>query len=78
MAESSIWAGRLADTQDDLMIVGHLPHLSKLVGLLLNQDEASKALEFQMGCVVCCDRDESSRWSIQWIVTPKMVSAISE
>ena len=38
LADPKIWAERLKDTNEDIMLVGHLPHLSKLASLLLTGD----------------------------------------
>ena len=73
LAEPSIWAARLADLTEDIMLVGHLPHLSKLAGLLLCQDEANTVVAFQMGGVVCLSQAEAGDWSVRWMVTPEIV-----
>ncbi|MCJ7812157.1 hypothetical protein MUP95_02405, partial [bacterium] len=65
--EPLLWVERLADPEEDLMLVGHLPHLSRLSSYLLCQHEEEKIINYQMGSVVCLERDESSNWSIQWI-----------
>jgi len=33
--DPALWAGRLKETDEDLMLVGHLPHMSNLAALLL-------------------------------------------
>lgn len=68
-----VWVSYLADTNRNLMLVGHLPHLSKLAALLLCQDEAKTVVKFQMGGVVCLGRDEEGNWSLRWMVTPETV-----
>jgi phosphohistidine phosphatase len=73
LAEPSVWATRLADMTEDIMLVGHLPHLSKLAGLLLCQDEAKTAVSFQMGGIVCLIQAEAGEWSVRWMVTPEIV-----
>jgi phosphohistidine phosphatase len=73
LAEPSVWAARLADVTDDIMLVGHLPHLSKLAGLLLCQDEDKTVVAFQMGGIVCLSQAESGDWSVCWMVTPEIV-----
>lgn len=74
LAEPTIWAGRLTDIQTDVMLVGHLPHLSKLAALLLCQNENKKIVDFQMGGIVCLGRDEAGDWSVRWMVTPQIVA----
>jgi len=70
LAEPSIWSERLAKTNEDLMLVGHLPHLSKLSAYLLCQDEEKKVINFQRGGIVCLERDELGLWSIEGMIIP--------
>ena len=74
LAEPSAWVGRLAETKEDTILVGHLPHLLKLSAHLLSQDETKKILEFQMGGIVCLRKDELGTWSVQWMIIPRILS----
>jgi len=67
------WVERLADIQENVMIVGHLPHLKRLTALLVCQDESKKCVDFRNGGVVCLFRDESRIWSLQWIIIPQIL-----
>ena len=67
--DPGIWLERLRDAKDDIMIVGHLPHLSKLAGLLLNAEEP---IEFRYSGVVCIERSGES-FRLKWYVTPDIV-----
>lgn len=66
------WAGRLERKQEDVMLVGHLPHLSKLASLLLVGDADREVVRFRQGGVVCLGRDEAGAWSVRWMVTPDL------
>jgi len=70
------WVERLSQIQDDIMIVGHLPHLQKLSALLLCQDDTKPIIQFQKGGVISLNRNESGIWSIEWIVTSHIVPFI--
>ena len=72
--DPSIWVKRLSEMNEDVMLVGHLPHLSKLSAYLLCQDENKTIIDFQMGVIVCLCEDESGIWSIRWIVTPQILA----
>ena len=74
LAEPDIWASRLFDEQKTLMLVGHLPHLSKLAALLVCQEQEKQVVRFQMAGVVCLVQDEAGDWSLDWIVTPEIVT----
>jgi phosphohistidine phosphatase len=68
------WVERLVQMQEDIMIVGHLPHLQKLSALLLCQDENKPIIKFYKGGVVSLYKNESGIWSILWVVTPQIIS----
>jgi phosphohistidine phosphatase len=55
------------------MLVGHLPHLSKLSACLLCGEDTRKILNFQMSGVVCLERDEEGNWSVQWMLIPQIL-----
>jgi len=73
LANPSTWAQRLAEATEDTMLVGHLPHLSKLASLLLCQDETKRIVDFQMGGIVCLSRDEAGSWFVRWMVIPQIL-----
>jgi phosphohistidine phosphatase len=57
----------------DVMIVGHLPFLGKLVALLVTESEANEIVEFQFGGVVCIERRDREEWKIAWMITPALL-----
>ena len=71
--DPSIWARRLAQTLDDAMLVGHLPHLSRLASQLLCEDENRTLVKFQLGGMVCLGRDEAKTWSVRWMLIPQLI-----
>ena len=71
--DPSVWAERLAQRIEDIMLVGHLPHLSKLASLLLIQDAEKEIVEFQMGGIVCLGMDDPGKWLIRWMLIPDVV-----
>lgn len=72
MADPKVWAERVEEGAADLMLVGHLPHLSRLASLLLCGDEERPLVTFQMGGIVCLQQVEEG-WSIAWIVVPSIL-----
>lgn len=70
LADPKAWKKRLGETTGDIMLVGHLPHLSKLASNLLAGDENKEVIAFRMGGIVCLERDQQRRWTIQWMITP--------
>lgn len=59
----------VAQAKGPLMIVGHLPHLSRLVSLLVLREVEKEVVRFRMGAVVCLVRSGES-WSIDWTLIP--------
>ncbi len=55
-----------------VMLVGHLPHLARLVGLLLTGDVEAQPVGFRNAGLVCLACEER-RWSLRWAVTPELV-----
>jgi len=68
-----IIARLLAESSEDLALVGHLPHLSKLSGLLLCGNEGRMPVEFTMGGIVALARDASGVWSVRWAIVPDVL-----
>lgn len=67
------WAGRLRQTQEDCLLVGHLPHLAKLAGLLIAGRPDLPVVDFTMGGMVCLRRGEGGGFAVAWMVVPDMV-----
>ena len=70
LADPKPWKKRLGETTEDIMLVGHLPHLSRLASYLLAGNETREVIAFSMGGIVCLERDQQRRWTIQWMITP--------
>jgi hypothetical protein len=58
---------------EDLMLVGHLPYMAKLAGLLLCGDKEKTPIDFKMGGIVCLMRFDDGRWALEWMLVPDMV-----
>jgi phosphohistidine phosphatase len=70
----NIWVDRLKERDEDVMLVGHLPHLGKLATILLCGPDDKSSVDFQTGGIVCMARDEYGCWSISWSFCPKLIS----
>jgi len=57
---------------DYALYVGHLPHLHKVVSLLLTESEASQILQFKNSAIVCLNNDDG-HYSIRWYLTPELL-----
>lgn len=72
--DPDLWAARLEERAEDLMLVGHLPHLPRLAGLLLTGDTLATPVQFTNAGVLCLSRDDKATWRVNWAVTPELVS----
>jgi phosphohistidine phosphatase len=71
--DPEIWAGRIAQMDEDTLLVGHLPHLGRLAAILLGGDKEKCAINFQMGGVVRLQRMEPGRWAVDWMLVPGLI-----
>ena len=65
--EIAEWAGQV---QNDIMLVGHLPFMNNLAGLLLKESEKNYSLSFGTACVASFKRGESDDWMLLWFYNP--------
>ena len=65
---------RLNQETGTVMVVGHLPHLSRLVSRLFALPTDHALVRFQMGGVVKLDRDASGHWVLCWMFTSELLS----
>jgi len=65
-------ADSLRQIDDSVMIVGHLPFLSRLAGLLVAGDPDCEVVRFQYAGVVSLTEHEG-RWSVEWMIVPGLV-----
>jgi phosphohistidine phosphatase len=63
----------LEQSSGDVMIVGHLPFLSKLVALLVTGNEEDEIVQFQFGSVVCLEQRDAGKWKVAWMIRPALL-----
>ena len=73
MDDPAIWIDRLTAEQKDIMLVGHLPHLSRLVSRLVCKDETRTVVAFRNSGVVALGLDDNNAWSVSWVITPQLL-----
>ena len=71
MDDPDIWAERLSSADRDVMLVGHLPHLSRLASLLLIWDAGKEIADFTPGTVLCLEKTGSVR--VKWMISPRVL-----
>lgn len=70
--DPALWRERLESGGQDTMLVGHLPHLSRLASLLLCGEPEAGLVEFVNGGIVCLS-GEDGHWSVRWSVPPALI-----
>ena len=60
--------------ESDVMVVGHMPFLQRLVSFLITGEEDRKVYQFQNSGIVCLDaekeKDGKVSWFIKWTLNP--------
>jgi len=59
----------------DLMVVGHLPFLSRLAASLVTGSEQPEVVSFQYGCVVSIERGDKRDWTVSWMIVPELLQS---
>jgi len=54
-----------------VMLVGHLPHLSRLAAALIAGDTEIEVVRFKMAGVVCLGFSDAG-WAVNWALTPEI------
>jgi phosphohistidine phosphatase len=57
--------------EDNVMYVGHLPHLGKLLSYLVAGNENARVVQFVNSGAVCVERDSTGHY-IQWYLSPSL------
>lgn len=60
------------DTGGGWMLVGHLPFMERLCGLLAAGDADRRVFKFQNAGIVCLDREAEGPWFIRWALMPEI------
>lgn len=73
MDDPQIWFERISQITEDIMLVGHMPHLGRLASLFLSGDKERNIVNFKMGGIVCLKRFEDGHWAVEWMIIPEVV-----
>jgi phosphohistidine phosphatase len=70
--DPAVFAATIADT-DNLLVVGHLPFMEKLVAYLVTGSMEPLVLKCINGGIVCLDREPiNGHWCIKWTIVPRL------
>ncbi len=65
-------AAELSALDKDVMIVGHLPFMSRLLSQLTT-GRTNEAAGFNESAMACLERDHGGKWWLTWMVHPGML-----
>jgi phosphohistidine phosphatase len=60
--------------QDDMLVVGHLPFMSRLVSLLIARNPDREIVSFYPGTAVCLEQKPSGEWVLLWMMRPDVLT----
>ncbi len=63
----------LAGWRDDVLVVGHLPFMARLVTRLAAPGGAGPTVDYRPGSLVCLERDDAGAWAIAWMLRPELL-----
>lgn len=67
------WVVRINEMDEDTAIVGHLPFLDRLLGLLVLGDANRRIMDFKPVNTVCLKPAGDGRWLIEWVIDPGVI-----
>ncbi len=58
---------------DDVLLVGHLPHLERLTSLLLSGSPDARPVKFANAGLVCLEKEDPATWTLVWAIVPELL-----
>ncbi len=75
MDDARIFAATI-ELEENLMVVGHMPFMERLVSFLTTGSENCRVFKFQNSGIVCLDmesgEDNEADWFIKWTLNPNI------
>lgn len=72
-------ARRLSGFGHPLLVVGHEPHLGRLVSMLVCGNTDQEVVDFKKGALLCLEREATKShtilWRIRWLITPGLLGS---
>ncbi len=68
------FARELGEREADLMVVGHLPFLSKLASQLILARTKREVVAFRHAGAVCLERNPNGDWRLNWALPPDLIT----
>ena len=58
---------------DNILAVGHLPSIERIVSLLLTRNRDHHPIQFNPGTLVCLERHGDDEWTLVWAIIPDLL-----
>ncbi len=71
--DPAAWVARINEMTEDTAIVGHLPFLDRLLGLLVLGDADRKMIDLAPVGTVCLKPRGDGKWLIMWAIGPEVI-----
>lgn len=68
------FANQLMNWDEDILVVGHLPFMSKLVSLLVTGSSDAVVVSYTPGSIVFLESTGEGVWQLQWMVRPDLIN----
>lgn len=69
-----VFAEQIMGWNEDVLVVGHLPFMAKLVAWLVSESTDTLIVSYQPGSVVCLESTDENHWQLQWMIRPELLS----
>lgn len=66
-----LWQSQGLDA--DILVVGHLPFMARLVSQLILENQDQPIVAYQPGTIVCLEQVEDARWRLGWMLRPELL-----
>ncbi len=73
MDHVTYWLDSLEYYEGNLMIVGHLPFMTKMASFLLSHSHDDHPVKFHQGGIVCLEKDDNDEWFLLYAITPELL-----
>lgn len=71
--DTAVWVDRINAMDEHTAIVGHLPFLDRLLGLLVLGDGNRRIIDFKAVGTVCLKPAGGGKWLIEWAIDPGVI-----
>ena len=75
--EPDQWVMNIEEMDEDIMLVGHLPHLPRLASILLSGDEQGENVTFFTATMAAIEKGDDNCWKLIWTITASDERALS-